>query len=1029
MADNTIRVRITGDSQNLSNALDSVGVKAEEIFGKKLGGIVTKGLSKIPLATTVAAAGLAAVGSMAGSAIGRITEMSDRYALISSRIGIMNDGMHTNKQLLDMVYNSANRARGSYHDMADTVTKLGILAKEAFSSNEEMIFFAEQLNKQFKIGGASIQEQTAGMYQLTQAMASGRLQGDEFRSIMENAPILAQAIAKELDVPMGKLRDLSSQGVITAEVIKNALKNTAEETNEQFEKIPMTFQDSMQILSNTANKAFEPVFELLESMTQSDAFGAVFQSLQATIQGFAAASYVAIQGVALLFKTASAAITTSVNLIKSAFSALPAVMAVATSALVGYTAYTAVASLNITTLTVKTALLAAKEKVLSGLQIARKAIMSALCAASIAYNSIMTLTITRETILNGLTKVFTALTSIATIKTYAQAAAQAVLNAIMYANPIGIIIGLLAALAAAFAASSIASNGLKATLSSVWSSIVHTTTWAINGIISLINKLIGAINKVGAKLGEVFKFDYSGLSEIEEISADTAQEFVNATEAVAGSMADAITGGGEVAVPDMGGDIGGASGGGGSPRSGGGGAGSADTAINEAKRLHESLKDEWSEMFKTKSQLAERWRDKELEELEKSKANNLNYEDDRQMIMEMYAKKREQALSEEMAKTRELENKVRNLANEYKKAMTPTDSEGNVKPLDDLITKHESTVNEIRDKWAALSEDYAQMSQHDQEIFINALKSRGVIYELDANNRISFEKTANDEILAEREKFNQALELNTLTQADKEFEIKEAMRTQNFEALQLALDEDYVMHKDNYELKKALMEDYAQAVQDSYFNIQEMIYNVQQQGFGQFSKSISEFLQGTMSLQKAFQNLGKTILKTLTDYVANWIASRLKLAIFGKQAEAKDAASSNASAASQLPLVRELALQKSLASWGASATAGLAAYQNASMVGKLALSAFANGGMVDSPTLALIGEGKYKEAVVPFNEKTFQAIGEGVANNGGGGSVTLNVTTMDSESFAEFMERKGLDVIKQKLFETNQGFASESGVW
>src|SRR3712207_61356 len=113
----------------------------------------------------------------------QVIDLSDTYAGIQARVDMINDGLQSNHQLNMMIYSSANKTRGSYLDMAQTVTKLGILAKDAFNSNAEMVKFTELMQKSFKVGGARLQEQKAAMYQLSQAMASGRLQGDEFRSI------------------------------------------------------------------------------------------------------------------------------------------------------------------------------------------------------------------------------------------------------------------------------------------------------------------------------------------------------------------------------------------------------------------------------------------------------------------------------------------------------------------------------------------------------------------------------------------------------------------------------------------------------------------------------------------------------------------------------------------------------------------------------------------------------------------------------------------------------------------------------
>lgn len=1067
MADSTIKVHIVGDSKGVESTLDKISAKVEQLFGKKLGGIINKGFAKMPSALGMSSLGIAAVATASVVAAKKISRITDQYTLMSSRIALMNDGTQTNKQLLDKISASANRARGSYHDMADTVSKLGILAKDAFNSNDEMIFFAEQMNKQFKIGGASIQEQTAAMYQLTQAMASGRLQGDEFRSIMENAPMLAQAIADEMGVTIGELRELSSEGAITAEVIKNAMVSSAEKTNEQFAKIPMTFEDTMTLLGNTAAKAFEPVLDVIGKITTSSEFQSGIGLMTSTIQGFAAVSYVAIEGIAGAFSLVGSVVTGVAELIQIAFAGIPTVMTVATAAIAGYLTYTLALSSGFAALIASSKAYAAVQSAVAVAQKAWAVVQAAaitvqsawvvvqyalsealaVCiarlrganilslawaatqsavavaqkawtSAQIAFSMVLAVVNSRISVGKALTAAWSVVASLATAKAKIFAAAQGTLNAVMALNPIAIVIGLLAALATAFAASSIAANGFKETVYNVWSSIVHTSAWAINQVLSLINKLIKGINIVGDKLNQVFKTDFGQLKELSLIDAQDAQNFINTTSEIANTITSGMSGG----VPGGGGA------GGGEAAEGRGGKGGTDKAVEEAKRLHEALKDEWMNVFKTKSELAERWRDKELEELEKSKASNVNYEEDRQMILELYSKKREQALAEEASKVQELKSKVQSLANAYKFSLAARDSTGEASPTAKLVNSYETAIDEIRSKWAALSKEYADMTVQEQAVFIKSLDERGVAYKLDADNRISFEKNASEQILAEREKLNKALELNALTQAEREWEINEAMRTQNFESLQNLLDSEHIALSESYELKKAMLEEYQQAVMDSYFNTEEMLFQMQKQGVDNLSNSISGLLQGTISVQDAFAKLGQTLLKTVSDYIANWIAARLKQSLFGDKLRAKEAASANAFAASRLPIMRELALQESLASWGASAVAGKSAYMAATAIN---IPAFANGGLVDRPTLSLIGEGKYKEAVVPFSEKTFHAIGEGVANNSDGGSGgPIYINAVDSQSFIDLLRHRGGNrALRQVLHEDARDFKGGSGLW
>lgn len=198
----------------------------------------------------------------------KIINLSDQMTQTTARLDLMNDGLQTTEELQEKIFRSSERSRGSYTDTAAVVGKLGILAGHAFSSNDEMIYFAEQMNKQFKIGGAGIQEQTSAMYQLTQAMASGKLQGDEFRSILENAPMLAQAIAEYMGKSIGELREMSSEGLITADIIKNALFATADETNAKFATMPVTFAEIWTGIQNDLLQTFMPLLELISQGAQ-----------------------------------------------------------------------------------------------------------------------------------------------------------------------------------------------------------------------------------------------------------------------------------------------------------------------------------------------------------------------------------------------------------------------------------------------------------------------------------------------------------------------------------------------------------------------------------------------------------------------------------------------------------------------------------------------------------------------------------------------------------------------------------------
>ena len=163
--------------------------------------------------------------------------------------------------------------------MAKSVAKLGLLAGDAFSSNDEMIAFSEMMTKSFKVSGASQQEISSATYQLTQAMAAGKLQGDEFRSIMENAPMLADAIAKYMGKSKGELKELSSEGVITADIIKAALFNAADDINAKYEEMPKTFGDAMTNIRNVASRYLQPVADKISEMLNSEEFNIILNNI------------------------------------------------------------------------------------------------------------------------------------------------------------------------------------------------------------------------------------------------------------------------------------------------------------------------------------------------------------------------------------------------------------------------------------------------------------------------------------------------------------------------------------------------------------------------------------------------------------------------------------------------------------------------------------------------------------------------------------------------------------------------------
>ncbi|HBF5712917.1 TPA: tape measure protein [Clostridioides difficile] len=223
--------------------------------------------------------------SIAGIYIGikgieSITKATDTIASTKARLNLMNDGLQTTEQLNKMIYLSAQSARASYADTAAQVAKLGILAGDAFGSSAEVIKFTELMNKAFVIGGTSANEASAAMYQLTQAMGAGKLQGDEFRSIMENAPLLAAKIADAMGKTKDQLKELSSSGAITADVIRNALFKASNEIEKKFASMPITFSQALTMMKNDAYMIFSETLGKISGALQSVRFSEIVVSMR-----------------------------------------------------------------------------------------------------------------------------------------------------------------------------------------------------------------------------------------------------------------------------------------------------------------------------------------------------------------------------------------------------------------------------------------------------------------------------------------------------------------------------------------------------------------------------------------------------------------------------------------------------------------------------------------------------------------------------------------------------------------------------
>ena len=208
----------------------------------------------------------AAIG--AALSVKNIIGLADTMTQTKARLNLITGDLEKTAALQDQIMASANRSRASYQTTADAVARMGIMAKDAFNNTDELVAFAELINKQFTIAGTSAQGIDSAMLQLTQAMASGVLRGDELNSIFEQAPTIIQTIADYLDVPIGEIRAMAAEGQITADIVKNAMLSSAGEINAQFEAMPYTFSQVWTMMQNILLEAFGPLIQAIGSAAQ-----------------------------------------------------------------------------------------------------------------------------------------------------------------------------------------------------------------------------------------------------------------------------------------------------------------------------------------------------------------------------------------------------------------------------------------------------------------------------------------------------------------------------------------------------------------------------------------------------------------------------------------------------------------------------------------------------------------------------------------------------------------------------------------
>lgn len=427
--------RRAGDS--FGYAAEKAGLFKSILAGNIVGNVIMRGLDSI-------------TGSISGA-----VALADEYTSLNARLALVAGSQSNVAALNDMIYESAQRARGGYMDMAKAVASLSVNARDAFSDPRKTVQFMEGMQKLFVIGGASKENQQFAMLQLQQALASGRLQGDEFRSITENAPILQDMIAKTMKVSRGELKQLSAQGEITADIIKRAIFENMDEINDKFESMPKRWSDHFTDFKNVVLKSFAPIADRINRLANSEGVRSMFSMLKNGIKSIMPVLYAVIGGVEKFVNMFTAGISTVASFVQNH----SLLMQMALIALGGYLAFVGTM-----------ALISAGQMALAAISMAAK----------------------------------TAADWLETVALIALTVAQEGLNAALYACPLTWIVGAIIAVIAVLYAAVAAVNYFAGTSISATGIIFGAFMWLFSSVWNMIAFTVNMFVSLAEFIGNVF---------------------------------------------------------------------------------------------------------------------------------------------------------------------------------------------------------------------------------------------------------------------------------------------------------------------------------------------------------------------------------------------------------------------------------------------------------------------------------------------------------------------------------------------
>lgn len=502
---------------------------------------------------------------------------------------------------------------------------------------------------------------------------------------------------------------------------------------------------------------------------------------------------------------------------------------------------------------------------------------------------------------------------------------------------------------------------------------------------------------------------------------------------------------------------------------GAGGTGSNDFAqrmVNYRKKMadqalqtHQQIDDSYAQSTATQVELTDRKFQKEYEKLNESKTFNANYQKDKEKLDAMYAQEHLKAVEADAQKEAQIKEKAVTMAADKQTnapALTDTASD---KELSKMEADYDKAITSIQSKWQQYSADYAGMTQSQKALFLKALDDENIAYEVSADGRLSFAKEIYNEELAKYKEFIDQKTAYFQQAKDIEADIEEAKNQVSIERLQAVLSDANAIRLNDYEAQKAMMETYQETYLAAHATTAQMVADLYDKAFSGLSSAITDTIMGTKTLGEAFQSLGKSLIQVIVEFYAKQLAGMLVNSSMAKAQSSAAVAQTAAEGASMAAALGPAAFFKLVlnpASAGIAMslmTAGTTAALSTSMasaftgLGSLSKSRstwtekqstltsapwngpkLASGGITKGDTIAMIGEGHYEEAVLPLSRDKFEQLGL-IDNEKSINNVSMNVSTLDSSSFMDFLRNGGMDSIKQMLFDGTRDFTSESGVW